>query len=101
FVGAIERIRWRRYGGATAIRFGGLNMEGAPGADVCRRARCDGNRQRMKVVLSAPSYCAGDDHVFYGRVAFVNTRQLGVLKPGTAWVVRRRICGSYPAIRVR
>jgi hypothetical protein len=101
YIGALERIRWQRYGGATAVGFGVMNMDGRPGPNVCKRAKCDGNHQRMKVVLGLPSYCAGDDHVFYGRVAFVNTRQMGVLKPGTAWVLRKPICGSDPAIRVR
>lgn len=101
FVGAVERIRWQRYGGATAIGFGRMNEDGWPGPNVCKRAKCLGNRQRYKVVLRDPSYCSGDDHVFYGRVSFITTGRVGVLKPGTEEYGRKIHCGSFDAIPIR
>lgn len=93
-VGAVERIRWQRFGGKTAIGFGTMNQDG------CKHAKCLGQGARIKVVLRNPSHCSGDDHVFYNRVSFITTHKLGVLKPGTEWYGYKPDCGSFPAIPV-
>jgi hypothetical protein len=101
YLGAVERIRWQRYGGATAIGFGRMNEDGWPGPDVCKRAKCLSDGKRVKVVLRNPSYCTGDDHVFYGRVSFITTGRIGVIKPGREFAGNKPHCGSFPAIPVR
>jgi hypothetical protein len=101
YLGAVEHIRWQRYGGANAIGFGRMNEDGWPGPNVCKRARCDANGQRVKVVLRDPSYCGGVGRAFYGRVSFITTRQLGVIRPGREFAGNKPKCGSFPAIPIR
>jgi hypothetical protein len=65
-VATMVHMRWRGFGGKTAVGYGRLRCE-IPG--------CVGRGDRFKVVLGVPSRC-GDvgDTVYYGRIRFYTTR---------------------------
>src|SRR4051794_37070081 len=86
---SVSHIRWRSFGGRTAVGFGRYHEY------VPNGARCVGcpNGARYKVVLSRPSRCGTlGQRVYYGKVAFVTTRRRGVLKPGTEEFSARPVC---------
>jgi hypothetical protein len=86
----VSPIRWRSFGGRTAVGYGRFHASGVP-----KGARCLECGRRYEVVLSRPSRCAdlGED-VYYGKVAFVTTRRIGVLKPGTEQFSVKPYCYS-------
>jgi hypothetical protein len=65
-IATMVHMRWRSFGGRTALGYGRLRCE-IPG--------CVGRGDRFKVVLDRPSRC-GDigDTVYYGRIRFYTTR---------------------------
>lgn len=85
---SVRRIRWRTFGGRTAVGFGRFR------SPVPKGARCLECGKRFKVVLTRPSRCtdALGQRVYYGRVAFVTTRPIGVLKPGTEEISFKPAC---------
>jgi len=90
----VSPIRWRRYGGRTAVGFGRMHFYKVP-----KGSHCLGCGERYKVVLSRPSRCADlGQRVYYGKVAFVTTRRIGVLKPGTEEISVKPTCyaGAQP-----
>jgi hypothetical protein len=85
--GAARNIRWKQFGGRTAIGFGAFKSV------IPCAGGCTDNGTRLRVQLTRPVHCPGEhqprhkeDVVFYGRVAFVLAQRLGVLKPGTEWI---------------
>jgi hypothetical protein len=83
----LSPIRWRSFGGRTAVGFGRWH------AVVPKGARCLECGKRYKVVLSRPSRCSDlGQRVYYGKVAFVTTRRIGVLTPGTEEVSVKPTC---------
>jgi len=93
----VSHIRWRSFGGRTAVGFGRYHQY------VPKGTPCTGcpNGVRYKVVLSRPSRCSDlGQSVYYGKVAFVTTRRHGVLKPGTEEVSIKPVCyGGAKRIR--
>jgi hypothetical protein len=103
-------IRWRSFGGRKAIGFGIFRYP----RSTCPSGRCGApDGQRVRVELTLPGYCPGQNvffvgapvgrFVFYGELAAINLRKLGVLRPGTKFVAYHPDCGSYGAhpIRIR
>lgn len=97
--GAARQIRWKQFGGRTAVGFGSFKSIGA-----CAGG-CTDNGTRLTVKLTRPVHCPGEtqhghkeDVVFYGKVAFVLRERLGVLKPGRVWISAKLTCplGSKP-----
>jgi hypothetical protein len=75
----VSPVRWRSFGGRTAVGSGRFHSYRVP-----KGARCLECGRRYKVVLSRPSRCPDfGNRVYYGKAAFVTTRRIGVLKPGT------------------
>jgi hypothetical protein len=89
-------MRWRSFGGRTAVGYGRLRCE-IPG--------CVGRGDRFKVVLSVPSRC-GDigDTVYYGRIRFYTTRAYTNLtypiRRGALYSGGAPGCASTPVTRV-
>jgi hypothetical protein len=88
--GVARKIRWKRFGGPTAIGHG-IYKSVTPCA-----GGCTDNGTRLSVKLTRPVHCPSDsqpggkqEFVFYGKVAFVLRERLGVLKPGTEWISTR------------
>ena len=86
-VGSALRIRWKQFGGRTAVGFGTFKSVGP-----CAGG-CTDNGTRIAVKLTRPLHCPGqsppgrkEEAVFYGKVAFVLRERLGVLKPGREWI---------------
>jgi hypothetical protein len=91
---SVRHIRWRTFGGRTAVGFGAMTFPSVP-----KGARCLECGKRFKVVLSRPSQCSGiGQRVYYGKVAFITTRRIGVLKPGTEEFSQKPACygGAKP-----
>jgi hypothetical protein len=100
FVATVRKIRWRTFGGRKAIGFGRMRVDEPPGFD-CTRRTCPGHGRRFKVVLSRPSRCADwDDAVWYGRIAFVTTGRVGVIRPGRRFASFDPDCGLSRPRRV-
>jgi hypothetical protein len=90
-IATMTRMRWRSFGGRTAVGYGRLRCE-IPG--------CVGRGDRFKVVLSHPSRC-GDvgDTVYYGRILFYTTRRYQLLYPirrGALYSGGRPRCATTP-----
>ena len=88
--GAARKIRWKRFGGRTAIGLGTYKSV------VPCAGGCTDNGTRLTVKLTRPVHCPSDsqpgrtqEFVFYGKVAFVVRERLGRLKPGTEWISAR------------
>jgi hypothetical protein len=89
----VQKIRWKQFGGRTAI---GLGIYKAAPFFCPSAARCIlENGQPVRVELSRPAYCPGDNmlqpgrqriepFVFYGRVKAFFLRPFGAIKPGPA-----------------
>jgi hypothetical protein len=89
-------MRWRSFGGRTAVGYGRLRCE-IPG--------CVGRGDRFRVVLGVPSRC-GDigDTVYYGRIRFYTTRAYANLtypiRRGALYSGGAPRCASTPVTRV-
>ena len=88
--GAARGIRWKRFGGRTAVGHGRYKSV------IPCAGGCTDNGTRLAVKLTRPVHCPSDsrpggkqEFVFYGKVAFVVRERLGVLKPGTEWISTR------------
>jgi hypothetical protein len=84
--GAARQIRWKRFGGRTAVGSGSYKS-----VTPCAGG-CTDNGTRLAVRLTRPVYCPSDSQpapVFYSKVAFVLRERLGVLKPGREWISTR------------
>ena len=88
--GVARKIRWKRFGGRTAIGLGTYKSV------VPCAGGCTDNGTRLTVKLTRPVHCPSDsrpggkqEFVFYGKVAFVLRERLGVLEPGTEWISTR------------
>ncbi len=82
-VAHVLKIRWRSFGGRTAVGHGRARSLSLPGIK-CDAQTCPGNGGRVKVVLSRPRRCGDiDDAVFYSRMKFY-PRKGRVLSPGEA-----------------
>jgi hypothetical protein len=104
----VRHVRWKSFGGRKAVGFGVFKVRHffCPSRNRC--AAEDG--QRVRVELTRPGYCSGDNivaagaavrrFVFYGKIAVFNRRRIGVLKPGTEFQSYKPDCG-YPAKPVR
>jgi len=103
-------IHWRSFGGRKAVGFGIFRYP----RSTCPSGRCGApDGQRVRVELTLPGYCRGQNvfsagdrvgrFVFYGEIAAVNLRKLGVLRPGTKFLAYDPDCGSYGdhPIRIR
>jgi hypothetical protein len=96
--GAARNVRWKRFGGGTAVGFGRFRSL------VPCAGGCSDDGTRLRVRLTRPGYCPDErrpghreDAVFYTRVAFVLEQRLGVLKRGTEWISTvRRSCATAP-----
>jgi hypothetical protein len=96
--GAARGVRWKRFGGRTAVGFGRFRSL------VPCAGGCSDNGTRLRVRLNRPGYCRSErrpghreDAVFYTKVAFILEQRLGVLKPGTEWISTvRRNCSTVP-----
>jgi hypothetical protein len=96
----IRKIRWRTFGGRKAIGFGRFRAAEPPGFD-CTPRTCAGHGQRFKVVLSRPSRCADwGEAVWYGRIAFVTIKRVGVIRPGRRYGSFDPDCGLSTPRRV-
>ncbi len=91
--GAARHIRWKQFGGRTAIGLGAFKS-----VTPCAGG-CTDNGTRLTVKLTRPVHCPGEsrpghkeDVVFYSKVAFVLRERLGVLKPGTEWMSTKLAC---------
>ncbi len=83
FVAHVLKIRWRSFGGRTAVGHGRARSLSLPGIR-CDAQTCPGNGGRVKVVLSRPRRCGDiDGAVFYSRMKFY-PRKGRVLSPGEA-----------------
>jgi hypothetical protein len=92
--GAARHIRWKQFGGRTAVGFGTFKS-----VTPCPAGGCSDNGTRLTVRLTRPAHCPGEhqrghkeDVVFYRKVAFVLRQRLGVLKPGREWISARLTC---------
>jgi hypothetical protein len=57
-------IRWKRFGGKTAVGYGTLRLA------YCRRGDpCPGNGERIRVVASKPGFCRASGKIEYLRLA--------------------------------
>jgi hypothetical protein len=93
FVATVREIRWRRFGGRTAVGFGRMVVDSPPGF-TCTRRNCPGHGERMKVVLSRPSRCRDTgEAVWYGRVAFFATRRILRIPAGGLFSSHKPRCG--------
>ena len=82
-VAHVLKIRWRSFGGRTAVGHGRARSLYPPGIK-CDAQTCPGNGGRVKVVLTRPRRCGDiDDAVFYSRMKFY-PRMGRVLSPGQA-----------------
>jgi hypothetical protein len=88
--GAARRIRWKRFGGRTAVGLGAYKSV------IPCAGGCTDNGTRLTVKLTRPVHCPSDsqpggkqEFVFYGKVAFVLRERLGLLEPGTEWISTR------------
>ena len=82
-VAHVLKIRWRSFGGRTAVGHGRARSLSLPGIK-CDAQTCPGNGGRVKVVLTRPRRCGDiDDAVFYSRMKFY-PRKGRVLSPGEA-----------------
>lgn len=82
-VAHVLKIRWRSFGGRTAVGHGRARSLYPPGIK-CDAQTCPGNGGRVKVVLTRPRRCGDiDDAVFYSRMKFY-PRKGRVLSPGEA-----------------
>jgi hypothetical protein len=93
FVAKVRKIRWRSFGGRKATGFGRMKVDEPPGFH-CTHSTCPGHGDRFKVVLSRPSRCADNGNaVWYGRIAFITTKRVGVIKPGHLFASVKPTCG--------
>jgi hypothetical protein len=105
----VRRVTWKRFGGRKAVGFGIFKFRHffCPSRDRCAL----GNGQRVRVELTLPSYCRGDNvvpagepvsnFVFYGKIATFTTRRVGVLKPGTEFESYKPGCNPGTPVRIR
>jgi hypothetical protein len=105
----VRHVTWKRFGGRKAVGFGIFKVR----RFFCPSpARCaPENGQRVRVELTLPSYCRGDNvvpagepvsnFVFYGKIAAITTRRLGVLKPGTEFESYKPDCSPGRPVRLR
>jgi hypothetical protein len=95
-IATMVHLRWRSFGGRTAVGYGRLRCE-IPG--------CVGRGDRFRVVLGVPSRC-GDigDTVYYGRIRFYTTRAYANLtypiRRGALYSGGAPRCASTPVTRV-
>jgi hypothetical protein len=94
-IARMVHVRWKRFGGRSAIGSGRLRCE-IPG--------CVGRGDRFRIVLDRPSRC-GDvgDRVYYGRIRFYATRTYHLLYPirrGSLYSGGVPQCGSTAVTRV-
>jgi hypothetical protein len=98
----VRNMRWKVFGGRKAVGYGTFRF---PPGSFPSPARCPPEGQRVRVELSRPGYCRGDNvlqagdpvrrFVFYGETAAVNLRRLGVLRSGTKFLAYHPDCGAY------
>jgi hypothetical protein len=105
----VRRMTWKHFGGRKAVGFGIFKVRHffCPSPARCARE----NGQPVRVELTLPGYCspdnvvqaggAGSNFVFYGKIAAITTRRLGVLKPGTELESYKPDCQSGRPVRLR
>lgn len=93
FVATVRKIRWRAFGGRTAVGFGRMVVDSPPGF-TCTRRTCPGHGMRFKVVLSRPSRCADNgEAVWYRRIAFFTTKRILRIPAGGLFSSYKPNCG--------
>ena len=104
----VRHVRWTSFGGRKAVGFGLFKVRHffCPSRNRCAAE----DAQRVRVELTRPGYCGGDNivavgaavgrFVFYGKIAVFNRRRIGVLKPGTEFQSYQPDCG-YPDEPIR
>jgi hypothetical protein len=105
----VRRVTWKRFGGHKAVGFGIFKVMHffCPSRDRCARE----NGERVRVELTRPSYCSPDNvvpagdpvsnFVFYGKIAAITPRRVGVLKPGTEFESYKPDCRHRRPVRLR
>lgn len=100
FRGTLVNIRWRSFGGKKARGTGTWRPQLLNGR-LCPRRNCPDQGMRTHIELTRPSICADvGGKIYYGRVTLINTRRVGVLPPGTDFIVHEPLCargGPFPA----
>ena len=100
FRGTLVNIRWKSFGGKKARGTGTWRPELLNGR-LCPRRNCPDQGMRTHLELTRPSICADvGGKIYYGREALINTRRVGVLPPGTDFILNEPMCrrgGPFPA----
>ena len=104
----VRHVRWKTFGGRKAVGFGTFKLRHF----FCpSRNRCGVEEgQPVRVELTRPGYCPPDNvlsvgmpvgrFVFYGKIAVVNRRRIGVLKPGTEFQSYSPECSTGKPVRL-
>jgi hypothetical protein len=61
----VTGIKWKRFGGKTAVGWGRLRLDDCP-----RGGNCPGNGKRVRLVASKPDYCKDSGKIEYLKLAW-------------------------------
>jgi hypothetical protein len=94
-LGTISRIRWKSFGGRTAVGTGRLKF---PARDHCNPRKCLGHNGRFRITLTKPSFCRdiGPTAIQYGKMRWVPLRRMGRIRAGSTYVSKKSDCLLEP-----